>query len=85
MDAIHQLVVVAIKQIVPANTVVKEGIPGKDDPMPQQANAIRSMPRCMKDREVKVTDVDTIASLKHPVGVWRSLTGWFKGVSRRPR
>ena len=44
----------AASQVIPANTIVEEGIPGEDNPMSHQANAIRRMSRRMKDGEVKL-------------------------------
>ena len=63
MDAVHELVVIAVDKVIPADTIVEKGIPREDDTLPHQADTAGGMPGGMKDREMKFADVDTIATL----------------------
>ena len=69
MDAVHQLLVAAINQVIPADSVVKEGIAGKDNAIPDEADTIRGMTRRVQHFEVKVAYVNAIAIFEETVGI----------------
>ena len=83
MNAVHQLFVTAINQVVSADTIIEEGIPGEDNPIPHEADATRRMPRRVKDGKVKVADVNVVASFEDTVGVGRGLKGRLKDIAWR--